>query len=112
MQIDKCILALMTALLLVIPSFAADESGGQIILKESANCSRNLRPFKVKDKWEVRWDSSKDITVWLNDEKGQPLERLASSKAGSGSTFHPTGGSYFLKIISSGDWTITVIQLP
>jgi hypothetical protein len=59
----------------------------------------------------VRWDSSAGITIFLNNEKG-PLEALASTnKAGTGSTFHIAGGSYFLKIISNGDWTVTVIQL-
>ena len=100
--------------LLLLPSFAdsADQSG-QIILKESANGSRSLQPFKVQNKWEVRWESSADITIWLKDKKGDPVKRLASiKKGGSGSAFHRTGGTYFLMITAEGDWTVTVIQLP
>ena len=100
--------------LLLLPSFAdsADQSE-QIILKESANGSRSLQPFQVQNKWEVRWESSADITIWLKDKKGDPVKRLASNKkGGSGSTFHRTGGTYFLMITAEGDWTVTVIQLP
>ena len=106
-------LLLPLLLILVTPCFAADESGGQSILKQSANGSRSLHPFTIQDKWELRWDSTEGISVTLYTDKGETVETLASSdKAGSGSTFHPKGGSYFLKIISRGDWMITVIQLP
>lgn len=100
--------------LLLLPSFAdsADQSE-QIILKESANGSRSLQLFKVQNKWEVRWESSADITIWLKDKKGDPVKRLASTKkGGSGFAFHHTSGTYFLMITAEGDWTVTVIQLP
>ena len=108
-------LLLSLMLLLVTPSFAVGESSaeGKIILKESANGSRSLQPFTVQNKWEMRWESSADITIWLKDKKGDPVKRLASNKkGGSGSAFHHTGGTYFLMITAEGDWTVTVIQLP
>ena len=37
--------------LLAVPAYAADE---QIIQQVSANGTRNLRPFTVKDGWEIR----------------------------------------------------------
>lgn len=107
------LLLLPLLLLLVTPCFAAGESGGQTILKESASGRRNLRPFTVKDKWELRWDSTGSMSVWLYTAKGEIVVQLAAQdKPGIGSTFYPTGGSYFLHINSRGDWTITVIQLP
>jgi hypothetical protein len=106
-------LLLPLMLLLVTPCFGAGEMEGKTILKESANGSRSLRPFTVQDMWELRWDSSSGISVFLYTDKGKGVATLASSdKTGTGSTFHPTGGLYFLKIISRGDWTVTVVQLP
>ena len=83
------------------------------ILTESANGTRSLKPFTVGDRWELQWDSSDGLIVWLMDAKGAAVQQLAAQhKPGKGSTFHPTGGSYYLRITSSGDWTITVVQLP
>ena len=93
------------------PSWAADE---QVVFTQSANGSRSTRPFTVKDRWEVRWDAKDDrFSVTLFSATGEILDSLASQrKPGAGSTFYPKGGSYFLKVISGDDWTITVVQLP
>jgi len=90
--------------------FAADQPP---ILTESASGTRSLKPFTVGDRWELQWDSSEGLIVWLMDAKGAAVQQLAAQhKPGKGSTFHPTGGSYYLRITSSGDWTVTVMQLP
>ncbi len=90
--------------------YAADQP---TILTESASGTRSLRPFTVGDRWELQWDSSDGLIVWLMTEKGTAVQQLAAQhKPGKGSTFHPTGGSYYLRITSSGDWTVRVVQLP
>lgn len=62
-------LLLLLSLVLVTPCSAADESGGQIVLKEFANGSRSLRPVTVRNKWEVRWDSTEGASIYLYNEK-------------------------------------------
>jgi hypothetical protein len=71
-------------LIFLVPCFAtAGEPEGKIILKESANGSRSLRPFTIQDKWEVRWESTNVIYIYLRTEKGDRVASLASStKAG------------------------------
>lgn len=101
------------ALMLFVPAspVSAAES---VILKESANGSRNLHPFTVQDHWEVRWDATDRLSIWINDADGNPVGEAASqNKAGSGRSYQVRGGTYFLKVIGSHtDWTITVVQLP
>jgi hypothetical protein len=87
--------------------------GGRVVLKKSANGSRTLRPFTVQDGWEARWESTADISLYLLNEKGDPIESLASTKkAGNGSTYHQKGGRHSIKIISLGEWTVSVVQVP
>jgi len=93
------------------PSAAADEG---VIQKFSANGQRNLRPFIVKDKWEIQWDSKGSflsITIYTAD--GRMLDVAATHKgSGSGSSYQPKGGEYYLQVSGTGDWTVTVVQLP
>lgn len=104
------VLVSMFTLLWFSPVWAADE---QIVFTQSANGSRTTRPFTVKDRWEVQWKSDKDLTLFLMDTKGQPIDSLGNStQAGTGSTYRAEGGIYSLKIISNASWTITVVQLP
>ncbi len=96
----------------ILPAFSADEL---IIQQASANGTRSLKPFTVQDGWELRWDlTGQAIEVYLNQPDGEPVELqpMASQKnPGSGSTFYPRGGSYYLRIVADGDWTVTVVQL-
>ena len=95
---------------LSMTSIAADE---EVILKVSANGKRNLQPFTVKDRWEVRWDAKDRLSIWIHGMGGDALEHAASQlKAGSGTSFQPKGGQYYLAVNGAGDWTITVVQLP
>lgn len=98
---------LCIGLLLAATAFAAAE---QIIQQLSANGSRTTRPFTIKDGWEVQWKTNKDLSIFLLNGQGQPLEALSNSKgAGTGSTYHAKGGTYSLKILSNAEWTIAVV---
>jgi hypothetical protein len=92
-------------------AFAEEE---QIIQQLTANGSRTTRPFTVKDGWEVRWTADKDLSVYLLDAQGQPLQSLGHSIGqGAGATYHAKGGTYCLRILSNAlNWTVTVVQLP
>lgn len=91
-------------------ALAAEE---QIIQQLTANGSRTTRPFTVTDGWEVRWTADKDLSVFLLDAQGQPLQALGHSIGeGTGATYHAKGGTYSLSIASNAHWTVTVVQLP
>ncbi len=106
----KTILGSILLCLVASLNVAAEEP---VVFTQSANGSRALRPFTVKDHWETRWSSTKEITVWKLDREGEPLERLAHTTIpGTGATYQAKGGTFSLKIVSQGEWTITVVQLP
>lgn len=89
---------------------AADE---QIVVELTGNGSRTMRPFTVNDGWEVRWTATNELTVFLLDAQGQPLEALGHSMGDAGgATYHAKGGTYSLRIASNAHWTVTVVQLP
>ena len=68
----------------------------------------------MKDGWELRWEAKGEMfsaTLYLPN--GEAVDNIATKrKPGPGSTFYPKGGTYFLRIISGGDWKVMVVQLP
>lgn len=105
------ILCLVFALLCSAPAWSADD---QVVFSQSANGSRNTRPFTATAGWEVRWDSNApSLSIWILDKEGNPVEHAASQdKAGKGASYYAKPGTFSLKITARGDWTITVVQLP
>lgn len=106
----------MAALLLLVPGglvLAADE---QVVFTQSANGTRNTRPFTVADRWELRWDvKGPKLTIYLYTSDGDPrglLPIVTQDKPGASSSYYPKAGSYYLKVIADGDWTVSVVQLP
>lgn len=104
-------LALSALLLWSVSGLAADED---VVLSLTANGSRNTRPFNVKDGWEIRWDNKGPVlAIAVKTVDGKLVAGGGSSTApGSGQSFQPKGGKYFLDVTGMGDWTITVVQLP
>ena len=93
---------------------AETETAGQVIQQVSANGQRNLRPFTVKDKWEIQWDSKStmlSITIFEADGKLSDTGPMQQGP-GSGSSYQPKGGNYYLQVSGTGEWTVTVVQLP
>src|SRR5262245_58608940 len=85
-----------------------------VLQEVSANGQRNLRPFTAKDKWEIQWDSKGTLlTITVFSADGKTSSVAATQEGlGSGSSYQPKGGEYFLQVIATGAWTITVVQLP
>jgi len=97
-------------LLLAGVAFAAED---QIVVELTGNGSRTTRPFTVTDGWEVRWTATNELSLFLLDAQGQPLEALGHSLGDAGgATYHAKGGTYLLRISSNAHWTVTVVQLP
>lgn len=105
---------LLLILSLMLTSAGLASAQEQVLQQVSVTGSRNLRPFSVKDRWEVRWDTKGMISIWIRSPKdGNPVAKAGSQdKAGSGSSFQPNGGEFYLSVTSDGDWTVTVVQLP
>lgn len=107
--------ALITVLLCLVSTvaLAADE---QVVFTQAANGTRNTRPFTVADRWELRWDvKGPKLSIFLfmaDGERQGLLPIVTQDKAGTGSSYYPKAGSYYLKVLADGDWTISVVQLP
>jgi hypothetical protein len=86
----------------------------RVILEVSAKGGRNLSPFDVNDRWKVHWEAEKSIFISIMDAESGKFVDVAATQpgGGSGSSFQAKGGYYFLKIQSTGGWTVTVVELP
>lgn len=105
---------LIAFLLYAASPFALGAADEQVLQQVSANGQRNLRPFTAKDKWEIQWDAKGTlltITIFSADGK---LSSVAATQdgPGSGSSYQAKGGEYYLQVTGTGEWTITVVQLP
>ena len=101
-------------LVVASPLETAAAGDGQVIQKVSANGQRNLHPFTVKDKWEIQWESKGSllsITIYKADGSVFDPGPMQNGP-GSGSSYQPKGGDYYLGIGGTGEWTVTVVQLP
>lgn len=103
----------MIALLVMwtAPSWSAEET---IVQQFSANGSRNTRPFTVKDRWEIRWDTkAPGIAISIRTIEGKLAQGGSSATApGTGESFQAKGGTYYLDVSAMGEWTISIVQLP
>ena len=115
MLLKKCLsLCLIACFLYVATPIVIMAESEQVLQQVSANGQRNLRPFTAKDKWEIQWDAKGTlltITIFTTDGK---LSTVAATQEGpgSGSSYQPKGGEYYLQASGTGEWTITVVQLP
>ena len=67
-------LLLLVSYLCVAPlSLSAAEP--PTILTESASGTRSLTPFTVGDRWELQWDSTEGLIVWLMTAKGEAVQQ-------------------------------------
>jgi len=100
--------------LVVISPLLTGADNEQVIQQVSANGQRNLRPFAVKNKWEIQWDSKGTLlTITVFDADGEIIGIAATQQgAGKGSSYQAKGGNYYLQVNGTGEWTVTVVQLP
>lgn len=89
---------------------AADASGG---IEFSGNGKLNTRPFNVEGPWEVQWTASGDIfQIYLHTQSGN-LVGVAANQMGSGSgaSYQPNGGNYYLQVNAVGEWVIRIVPV-
>lgn len=91
-------------------SFAADE---EVIFKQSADGTRNTRPFTVKDNWELRWSTKgAGLAIIIYDTEQNIRGSASQNSSGEGSSYQPKGGTFYLNVTGFDEWTVTVVQLP
>ena len=106
---------LAIAIMVGVPSVSS-AMAEENVFTQSANGTRNTKPFTVKDRWELRWDAKgQKLAVFLFTAEGERqgvLPMVTQDKPGADSSYYPKAGSYYLKVVTDGDWTISVVQLP
>lgn len=90
---------------------SAQKAAGPVLYTFSGNGSRTTRPFEVEDPWELQWDASAHIAIWVEDQSGKPVGSHAISDT-SGNSYIPATGTLILEIDSSSDWTVRVVAAP
>jgi hypothetical protein len=111
---NPMVLGLLFAIWLAAEPLNVAAGGGQVVQQVSANGQRNLRPFTVQDKWEIAWDSKRPMLMIAVFNADGSMVGIAATQQGDGkgSSYQPKGGDYYLQVTGTGEWTVTVVQLP
>ena len=86
---------------------------GEVVVAEFSGKGMNTtRPFTVDGSWEVQWSSDDFIQIFLEKAEGGLGDLVANqAETGSGSSYQPRGGRYYLKVNALGNWRITVVAM-
>lgn len=92
------------------------DRASNVVARFSSSGTKTTRPFSVSGSWEVRWDTSAKVFFLNGFEAGNPNSTYPSMITGPnapsrGSSYIDRGGRYYLKIQSSGPWTVTVVRV-
>jgi len=108
--------ALLVTVFWVSPIFGAE----QIQYKEkeavkfSGTGSMTTRPFRVSGEWELQWEADSVFTVNLY-KKGEnetfKLSFVSVDDGGSGQSYSPMAGEFYLGITALGLWSATIVEL-
>ena len=92
---------------------SARGAADRLIQKYGGNGRKITRPFRTSGPWEVQWQNDgAGFAIWLHASDGERLDLLANeASAGSGSSFVPTAGSYYLDISGSDLWIVRVVEI-
>ena len=108
-----CFIIIWSLLVNIPASLARDE---QIIQQISGKMHQHLEPFAIDDDWELRWDYKGEVgndlfqIVLQSIPTDRPTDTVTQHGSGQGAKHQKRGGTYFLKVMSMGKWTITVVQ--
>ena len=89
------------------------EYNSNLIAKYSGNGMKTTRPFKTDGSWEVQWDASGQVfQIYLYDKSGEMVGILANQQgSGTGSSYQPKEGEYYLKVNAMGSWNIKIVNI-
>lgn len=113
-SVAKCSLLFVIALALVMPGYNAANAQDEVVAKFSGDGTANTRPFTVAGPWKIQFDnmSNHSFSIDLYGANGD-LKSVAVSKPGrgTGSSYQPAAGTYFLGVDADGKWTVTVVRV-
>jgi hypothetical protein len=81
----------------------------------SGRGKQTTKPFQVASNWEVKWrrQAGKAFTIELLASNGQSRGQIVAAKKGStGGTFVSNGGTYKLKVSTTGEWSVKIYSAP
>ena len=110
MRLCALIIFGITVLLVPFTTKAADSE--TVVQDSSGNGIRTLRPFEVEDNWEIRWAAQGSLSIYVKQLDKAGADVATSQKgAGTGATWRPRGGRFYLEVNGTSDWTVRVVQL-
>ena len=83
-------------------------------VKFSGSGTTTTRPFSVKGEWELKWKAKGFLAVHLYNLESRLNEKLMfvyTAEGGKGASYHPDSGTYFLNIVASEPWSISILEL-
>ena len=103
------IVFLLALLILSVDTTMADTT----IREFSGSGGRNTRPFEPQGPWEITWNAKGDIfQVYVYSASGDMIGIAANQKGpGTGASYQPTGGAYYIQTNALGAWSIQVIEV-
>lgn len=78
----------------------------------------NSRPFVVEGPWEIQWTAAAYFSVTVFEVPAAGAEPVYVQRAvldedgGTGASYMPTAGRFYLEIRSAADWTINIVAVP
>ncbi len=83
-------------------------------VKFSGSGTTTTRPFSVKGQWELKWKAKGFLAVHLYNLESRLNEKLMfvyTTEGGMGESYHPDPGSFFLNVVASEPWSISILEL-
>lgn len=80
----------------------------------SGSGTTTTRPFAVDGEWVLQWKAKGFLAVHLYNLKARLNERLMfvyAADGGKGESYHPDPGTYFVNIVASEPWSISIHEL-
>jgi hypothetical protein len=80
----------------------------------SGSGTTTTRPFTVKGEWELQWKAKGFLAVHLYNLESRVNEKLMfvyTTEGGKGASYHPDAGTFFLNIVASEPWSISILDL-
>lgn len=92
-------------------AYADTSPATNVLTQLSGNGAMNTRPFTAPGPWEIQWTARGDIfQIFVYDGSGD-LIGVAANQAGpgSGQSYQPKRGTYYLQVNALGTWTVRVV---
>ena len=80
----------------------------------SGSGTTTTRPFSVTGEWELQWKAKGFLAVHLYNLESRLNEKLMfvyTTEGGKGASYHPDSGTYFLNVVASESWKISILEM-